>query len=298
MTTFDTVRVEADPPEYSFGRRVIGLARRSGTTTFGVIVVAIFGLVAVFAPLIIPYDPVAIFTDRLLQPPSAEHWFGTDGNGMDVFSRVLFAARYAFGVAVPAVAISVLIGVPLGLLTGYRGGMFDEVTVRFMDSLRVFPLIVLALAVVAATGQSLLNVILIIGVLDSPVFVRLVRAEVLQLRSSTFVEAAVATGNPVRRILFVHLLLNSTKGAMAQVAVRAAWAVRIMATLAFFGVGIEAPTPEWGSMIRQGAEFMATGQWWVGIFPGVALILLVLGFNMLGDGLQDLFDPRRRAEKR
>ena len=107
MTTFDTVRVEADPPEYSFGRRVIGLARRSGTTTFGVIVVAIFGLVAVFAPLIIPYDPVAIFTDRLLQPPSAEHWFGTDGNGMDVFSRVLFAARYAFGVAVPAVAISV-----------------------------------------------------------------------------------------------------------------------------------------------------------------------------------------------
>jgi peptide/nickel transport system permease protein len=167
-----------------------------------------------------------------------------------------------------------------------------------MDSLRVFPLIVLALAVVAATGQSLLNVILIIGILDSPVFVRLVRAEVLQLRSSTFVEAAVATGNPVRRILFVHLLLNSTKGAMAQVAVRAAWAVRIMATLAFFGVGIEAPTPEWGSMIRQGAEFMATGQWWVGIFPGVALILLVLGFNMLGDGLQDLFDPRRRAEKR
>jgi peptide/nickel transport system permease protein len=298
MTTTDVARVEAEPTEYTLGRRIIGLARRSGTTTFGVIVVVVFGVVALIAPLVIPYDPIAIFTDRLLQPPSAEHWFGTDGNGMDVFSRVLFATRYAFGVAVPAVTISVLIGVPLGLLTGYRGGMFDEVTVRLMDSLRVFPLIVLALAVVAATGQSLLNVILIIGILDSPVFVRLVRAEVLQLRSSTFVEAAVATGNPVRRILFVHLLLNSTKGAMAQVAVRAAWAVRIMATLAFFGVGIEAPTPEWGSMIRQGAEFMATGQWWVGVFPGVALILLVLGFNMLGDGLQDLFDPRRRAEKR
>ena len=286
------------PRPFSLSRRVIGLSRRSGTAAVGFVIVLIFGLICVSAPWIIPYDPIQPFTDRLLQPPSAQHWFGTDGNGMDVFSRVIFATRYAFGVAIPAVLLSVAIGVPLGLWTGYRGGWLDEIIVRISDALRVFPLIVLALAVVAATGQSLLNVILVIGILDAPVFVRVVRAEVLQLRSSTFVEAAVAVGNPVRRILFVHLMLNATKGALAQVAVRAAWAVRITATLAFFGVGIDVPTPEWGSMIRQGAEYMATGQWWVGVFPGIALILMVFGLNLFGDGLQDLIDPRRRAEVR
>ena len=288
----------AAAPRFSLWNRLKGLSHRSATAVIGGIIVAIFGLLSIMAPWIVPYDPILPFTDKLLAPPSAEHWFGTDGNGMDVFSRVIYATRYAFGIAIPAVLLSLAIGVPIGLWTGYRGGWADEVTLRFSDALRVFPLIILSLAVVAAAGQSLINVVLVIGILDAPVFVRVVRAEVLQLRNSTFVEAAVATGNPVRRILFVHLMLNATKGAMAQVAVRAAWAVRITATLAFFGVGIEVPTPEWGSMIRQGAEFMATGQWWVGIFPGIALIVMVLGLNMLGDGLQDLLDPRRRASAR
>ncbi|MBM3505420.1 MAG: ABC transporter permease [Alphaproteobacteria bacterium] len=288
----------AAAPRFSLWNRLKGLSHRSATAVIGGIIVAIFGLLSIVAPWIVPYDPILPFTDKLLAPPSAEHWFGTDGNGMDVFSRVIYATRYAFGIAIPAVLLSLAIGVPIGLWTGYRGGWADEVTLRFSDALRVFPLIILSLAVVAAAGQSLINVVLVIGILDAPVFVRVVRAEVLQLRNSTFVEAAVATGNPVRRILFVHLMLNATKGAMAQVAVRAAWAVRITATLAFFGVGIEVPTPEWGSMIRQGAEFMATGQWWVGIFPGIALIVMVLGLNMLGDGLQDLLDPRRRASAR
>jgi peptide/nickel transport system permease protein len=190
------------------------------------------------------------------------------------------------------------IGVPLGLWTGYRGGYPDEILMRVFDALRVFPSIILALAVVAATGQSLVNVVLVIGILDSPVFVRVVRAEVLTLRSSTYVEAAVAAGNPVWRIMFVHILPNAIQGALAQTAVRAAWAVRISATLAFLGVGIQAPTPEWGAMIRQGAEFMVTGQWWVGIYPGVALIIMVLGLNMFGDGLQDLLSPQRKADDR
>lgn len=168
---------------------------------------------------------------------------------------------------------------------------------RIFDGLRVFPSIILALAVVAATGQSLLNVVLVLGFLDSPVFARLVRAEVLALRSSNFVESAIAAGNPTWRILFFHLLPNTIQGAMAQTAVRAAWAVRISATLAFLGIGIQAPTPEWGAMIRQGAEFMVTGQWWVAIFPGIALIFLVFGLNLLGDGIQDILDPRRRASK-
>ncbi|MCW5747129.1 MAG: ABC transporter permease, partial [Alphaproteobacteria bacterium] len=155
--------------------------------------------------------------------------------------------------------------------------------------------IILALAVVAAAGPSLLNVVLVLGFLDAPVFARVVRAEVLALRGGTFVEAAVAAGNPTARILFVHLMPNALRGAIAQSAVRAAWAVRISATLAFLGVGLQPPTPEWGAMIRQGAEFMVSGEWWVAIFPGIALVLMVLGLNMLGDGVADLMDPRRRA---
>lgn len=280
-----------------FKNRARGLARLSPTATAGVIIIVFFGILALFSNLFMPHDPVASYTDRILQPPSADHWFGTDGNGMDVFSRVIYGAKFGFGIAIPAVLISLVIGVPVGLIAGYRGGILDEVLMRIFDGLRVFPSIILALAVVAATGQSLLNVVLVLGFLDSPVFARLVRSEVLSLRSSIFVESAIAAGNPTWRILFLHLLPNSIEGAMAQTAVRAAWAVRISATLAFLGVGIQAPTPEWGAMIRQGTEFMITGQWWVAIFPGVALIFLVFGLNLFGDGLQDILDPRRRASK-
>lgn len=282
--------------KFSLINRAIGITRRSPTAAIGLLIIAIFAFMAVATNILVPHDPVGIYTDRILQGPSGTHWFGTDGNGMDVFSRVVFGARFAFGIAIPAVVIALVIGVPMGLWTGYRGGYFDEVLMRIFDALRVFPSIILALAVVAATGQSLVNVVLVIGILDSPVFARVVRAEVLTLRSSTYVEAAVAAGNPVWRIMFVHILPNAIQGAMAQSAVRAAWAVRISATLAFLGVGIQAPTPEWGAMIRQGAEFMVTGQWWVGIFPGVALIIMVLGLNMFGDGLQDLLSPQRKAE--
>jgi peptide/nickel transport system permease protein len=176
--------------------------------------------------------------------------------------------------------------------------MTDEILLRIMDVVRSFPSIVLALAVVAATGQSVVNVVLVIGILDSPIFARIVRAEVLALRSSAFVEAAIAAGNPTWRILFVHLLPNAIRGATALIAVRMAWAVRISATLAFIGVGIQPPTPEWGAMIRQGAEYIISGEWWVATFPGVALVGVVLGFNLLGDGLQDLLDPKRRTSGR
>ncbi|MBJ3775578.1 ABC transporter permease [Acuticoccus mangrovi] len=275
--------------------RIKGLARRSPTAAVGFAIVGLFALGGIFAPLITPYDPVHSFPREILVDPGSTFWFGTDGNGMDIFSRVIFGARYAFAIAVPAVLLSLVIGVPLGLWVGYVGGALDEVTMRVLDALRVFPSIILALAVVAAAGPSVLNVVLVIGVLDSPIFARVVRAEVLALRSSTMVEAAKAAGNPTWRIVMVHLLPNAIQGAMAQSAVRAAWAIRISAALAFLGVGIQVPTPEWGVMIRQGAEFMVTGQWWVALFPGVALMILMLGLNMLGDGMQDLLNPRRRG---
>lgn len=285
-------------PRVTTADRVIGLARRSGTATAGALILVSFALVAVLAPLLAPFDPVEPHAGSILLAPSDHFLLGTDSNGMDVLSRVIHGSRYAFAVALPSVIVAVVIGVPFGLFAGYRGGLADEVLVRIADAMRVFPSIILALAVVSVLGPSLLNVVLVIGLLDAAVFARLVRAEALALRAGSYVDSAVAVGNPVRRILFVHLLPNAIQGATALVAIRAAWAVRISATLAFLGVGIQAPAPEWGAMIRQGAEFMVTGQWWVGVPPGVALILMVVGLNLLGDGLQDVLDPRRRAAAR
>ncbi|MFT8244836.1 ABC transporter permease [Roseomonas sp. BN140053] len=273
--------------------RLVGLGRRSPTLLAGATIILCLGLLALFGRFLAPFDPVAAMASQVLTPPGGPFLFGTDNNGMDVFSRVLAGTGWAFGIAIPAVLIGLLAGVPVGLLAGYRGGWLDEVLMRIFDMLRVFPSIILALAVVAAAGPSFFNVVLVIGLLDAPLFARVVRAEVIVLRSSTFVEAAVAMGNPTWRILLVHLLPNALKGATAQTAVRAAWAVRISATLAFLGVGIQPPTPEWGAMIRQGTEVLVTGQWWVGVFPGLALILMVLGLNMLGDGAQELLDPRK-----
>jgi peptide/nickel transport system permease protein len=284
------------PPRWAPLLRLRALARRTPTGAAGVLILVLFALVAVFHGALMPYDPVAANAAETLAPPSPAHWFGTDSNGMDVLSRTIYGTIYAFGIALPAVAIALLIGIPIGLLTGYVGGWVDETLMRVFDALRVFPSIILALAVVAAAGASLVNVVLVIGLLDSPLFARVVRAEVLALRDGPLVECAVAAGNPLRRVLFLHLMPNVLQGAIAQATVRAAWAVRISATLAFLGVGIQPPTPEWGAMIRQGTEYMVTGQWWIGVFPGVALILMILGMNMAGDGVADLLDPRGRPQ--
>ena len=283
-------------PGSALGRvrnRVTAMARATPTGAFGLALVMLFAVLALLAPLLAPYDPIKPFSEQVLAAPGKQFWLGTDGNGMDVLSRTIYGTRYAFGIAVPVLLFGMLFGIPVGLYAGYRGGWVDEVALRCMDALRVFPSIILALAIVAATGQSLANVVLVIGILDVPVFARLVRAEVLALRAGGFVEAAVNAGNPTWRILFVHLLPNCLRGAMAQMPIRMAWAVRVSATLAFIGVGIQVPTPEWGAMIRQGAEFIISGEWWVAIVPGLALVVLVIGFSMLGDGLEEMLDPRR-----
>jgi peptide/nickel transport system permease protein len=276
--------------------RLLGVARRSPTFAVGFGIVLFFALVAVLADIIAPMSPTLSHPYAVLQPPgTAPFALGSDGNGMDVLSRVIHGSRYAFGIALPAGVIMVLVGVPLGLIAGWNGGWADEVLLRILDVLRAFPTIILALAIVAATGQGFLNVILVVGFLDSPIFARIVRAEVLALRNATFVRAAVAAGNPTWRLLLVHIFPNAILGATAQLPMRMAWAVRISATLAFIGIGVQAPAPEWGAMIRQGAEYVISGEWWVALFPGLALIAMVLGLNLAGDGLSDLLDPRRRA---
>jgi peptide/nickel transport system permease protein len=280
----------------SLADRVVGVVRRSPTFAIGFAIILAYGFVAVFADVLAPLPPTLSFPYDTLKPPGTGQFIlGTDGNGMDVLSRTLHGARYAFGIAVPAGAIMAVVGIPLGLLAGWRGGWLDEVLLRILDVMRAFPTIILAMAVVAAMGPGFLNVILVIGFLDSPIFARIVRAEVLALRNATFVRAAVAAGNPEWRVLLVHILPNVILGATAQLPLRMAWAVRISATLAFIGIGVQAPAPEWGAMIRQGAEYVISGEWWVALFPGLALIGMVLGLNLAGDGLSDLLDPKRRA---
>lgn len=259
----------------------------------GLVIVGVYAAMALLAPWIAPMDPITVHSDAVLSPPSSRFLLGTDGNGMDLLSRIVYGARYAFGIAVPAVLLSILIGLPVGLWAGYRGGWVDEALLRSMDLLRVFPSIILALTIVAATGQSITNVILVIGLLDAPIFARVVRAEILALRGGLLIESARAMGNSTSRMLFVHVLPNSISGALTQISVRMAWAIRVSATLAFVGVGIQQPTPEWGAMIRQGAEFMVTGEWWVALFPGLALVTLIFGLNLAADGIQDWMGRRR-----
>lgn len=288
----------AESARRSWGTQARALMRATPTGTWGLAIMLVFAMLALLAPWLSPFDPVKPFADHVLDEPGTRFLLGTDGNGMDVLSRTLYGARYAYGIAVPVLLFGFIVGVPIGLYAGYRGGWFDEISLRVMDALRVFPSIILALAIVSATGQSLANVVLVIAMLDVPVFARLVRAEVLALRASGFVEAAVNAGNPTWRILFVHLLPNCIRGAIAQMPIRMAWAVRVSATLAFIGVGIQAPTPEWGAMIRQGAEYLVSGEWWVSIVPGLALVILIIGFSMFGDGLEELLDPRRNKSSR
>jgi peptide/nickel transport system permease protein len=280
-------------------RRALAVLLRGNLAgVVGGAIVLVFAAIALTAPVLAPYGPLQSFADAVLQPPGGRFPLGTDGNGMDVLSRTFHGARYAFGIMGAVVGFSLVLGVPIGLYAGFRGGWLDEIMLRLMDTVRVFPSIVLAIALVAASGQSLANVIIVIGVLDIPVYARLVRAEVLALRRGGLVEAAVNAGNPVWRILLVHLLPNCLRGTMAQIPIRMAWAVRVSATLAFIGLGIRVPAPEWGAMIRQGSEYMITGDWWVAIVPGFALVLLIIGFSLLGDWLEEVTDPRRGREAR
>ncbi len=266
----------------------------SSTAAFtGTVIVAVFVLLGALADVIVRTDPLQVFGSDVLTPPSAAHWFGTDGNGMDVFSRTIHAIQIDMMVAVSAVTISITVGVTLGLIAGYRGGWFEMLLLRIMDVLQAFPAVILALAVVAASQKSIVAVILVIALLDTPVFIRLTRGQVLSLREAMYVEAARSTGNRPWRIMWRHIMPNAVPPLIIQAAMRLAWAVMVVAALAFVGVGIQVPTPEWGAMIQHGSQFITSGQWWPVVFPGVALMLLVLGFNLLADAIQDHLDPRK-----
>jgi peptide/nickel transport system permease protein len=257
------------------------------------VVLALVG-VAVLAPALAPYDPTEQALDRMLQPPGRTHWLGTDDLGRDILSRLLYGARVSVGVGVVAVGLSLIIGVSLGLVAGYRGGWIDETLMRVMDGLLAFPALVLALAITAALGPNLRNAMLAIGIVGIPGFARLVRGQVLSLRAQEFVEAARAAGLGDGRIVLRHIVPGTLAPIIVHASLRVAFAVLAEAGLSFLGLGTQPPTPSWGAMLNTGREYLEMAPW-LAIGPGAAIFVTTLGFNFLGDGLRDAADPRLRA---
>lgn len=256
---------------------------------------ALFVLLALVGPTIVPHDPLASDAAAALQPPSAAHWFGTDALGRDILSRTLVATRLDLGIALAAVVLSFAIGISLGLAAGFFGGWWDTLITRASDTIMAFPLFVLAMGIVAALGNTVGNIVLATAIINLPFYIRVARAEANVRRGAGFIEAARLSGNGDVRILAVHLFPNILPPAMVQVSLNMGWAILNAAGLSFIGLGVRPPTPEWGILVAEGAQFIVSGEWWVSFFPGAVLMLAVFTFNLLGDALRDIFDPRRRT---
>ena len=255
----------------------------------------LLALGALLGPALAPFDPLMADPARVLEPPSAAHWFGTDHVGRDILSRVVTAARLDLAVAVAAVLMSLCAGVTLGCLAGYFGGTVDAVISRVVDTVMAFPLFVLAMGVVAAIGNSVENVVYATAIINMPFYARLARAEVAVRRRSEFIDAAILSGNTSAQVIYAHLLPNILPPLVVQVSLNLGWAVLNAAALSFIGLGVRPPDAEWGIMVAEGASYMVAGQWWVSFFPGAALLGAVLCFNFMGDGLRDMVDARRRT---
>jgi peptide/nickel transport system permease protein len=273
--------------EPSFRQQLGRALRTSRLFQFGVALVALAVLLAVLGPAIAPKDPTAA-TAAANQPPSGKHWFGTDPNGYDVFSRVLAAPRLDVTIALVATSFSFIVGTLAGLFMSFWRGWLGELAMRFSDTVQAFPLFVLAVVFVAMAGRTTVNIIIVIGVLNVPLFLRLIRTQVLSVRERTFVEAARANGDSEVSIAVRHVLPNSIAPGFAQASVTMGWAILVTAGLSFIGAGVQPPTPEWGQMIASGANGIIIGQWWTSVFPGIAMSLTVFGFAIVGETLQSI----------
>jgi peptide/nickel transport system permease protein len=259
----------------------------------GLAVIVLFIGVAIFAPLIAPYDPVATSWSAIRKAPSAAHWMGTDENGRDVLSRVVFGARASLLAGVVAVLIAAGIGVPAGLLAGFAEGWVDSVLSRVVDAMLACPFLILAIALAAFLGPDLTNAMIAIGVSTAPRFMRVARAATLDASSNDYVEAARAIGNPGWRVAVRHILPNIVPPVMVQGTLAIAAAIIAEASLSFLGLGQQPPAPSWGSMLNSAQRFLSQAPW-LAVFPGLAIFLAVLSFNLVGDGLRDALDPRGR----
>ncbi len=278
--------------EASPGARVLRRLRRRHAAIVGLAVVVGFILLALFAPWIAPYDPLQTSWSAVRKAPSAAHWFGTDEIGRDVLSRVIWGTRASLLAGLVSVCISLACGVPIGLLAGYVGGPVDALLSRMTDAMLACPFLILAIALAAFLGPSLTNAMIAIGVSATPVFIRLTRAQVLAVKVEDYVEAARALGNPPWRIALRHVLPNAISPLIVQATLAIAAAVIAEASLSFLGLGQQPPAPSWGSMLNTAKNYIDNAPW-MAIWPGLSIFLLVLSFNLVGDGLRDALDPRR-----
>jgi peptide/nickel transport system permease protein len=295
MTAIDagSAIVLADDTIESPTRRALRrLFRRKGAV-FGMAIIALFIAMAVLAPLFAPYDPTAQSWTAVRKAPSAAHWFGTDELGRDVLARVIYGARASLLAGVISVAIALSIGVPLGLLAGYLGGPVDMLLSRITDAMLACPFLILAIALAAFLGPSLGNAMIAIGITTTPILVRLTRGQVMAVKVEDYVEAARALGNPRWRIAILHILPNILPALLVQATLSIAAAIIAEASLSFLGLGQQPPAPSWGSMLNSAQRFLTQAPW-MAIWPGLAIFLAVLSFNLIGDGLRDALDPRSR----
>lgn len=256
---------------------------------------AAFVLLALVGPWIAPFDALASNVGAPLSPPSLAHWFGTDSLGRDILSRVIIAARLDLGIAVAAVGISCILGGLAGAFAGYFGGWTDRIVGRLSDTIMAFPLFVLAMGIVAALGNTVANIVIATAIINLPFYIRVARAESNVLRNAGFVEAARLAGNGEVRLLFHHIIPNILPPMTVQISLNMGWAILNAAGLSFIGLGVRPPAAEWGIMVAEGAQYIVSGEWWIALFPGAVLMLAVFCFNLLGDSLRDLVDPRRRT---
>lgn len=274
-------------------RHTIFLWRKSKLTMIGSVIIAIFLLVAAFAPLIAPYSPTDQDLSVRLRGPSWQHLFGTDQFGRDIFSRVIYGSRIALWIIFLVSVISGSIGMFIGVVSGYFGKIVDDILMRITDMFLAFPSLILAMAFAAMLGPDLTNTIIAISIVSWTTYARLARAEAMKVKSQPYIEAVRATGGGNLRIMFLHVMPMCISPVFVQLTLRMGTILLTAAGLGFLGLGVQPPTPEWGAMVSAGRSFLID-QWWISTFPGIFIALVVLGFNLLGDGVRDMLDPRLR----
>jgi peptide/nickel transport system permease protein len=276
-------------------RHIRYVATENPVTLGAFLLFTVFVVLAVIGPWIVPYDPLVPDAAAALLPPSLAHWCGTDAVGRDILSRIIVATQLDFGIAVSAVVASCALGSVLGAAAGFYGGWTDRMVGRLADTIMAFPLFVLAMGIVAALGNTVANIILATAIINLPFYIRVTRAEVNVRRNAGYVEAARLVGNSDLRILALHVFPNVLPAMMVQISLNLGWAILNAAGLSFIGLGVRPPQAEWGIMVAEGATYIISGEWWIALFPGAALMLAVFCFNLLGDGLRDMMDPRMRT---
>jgi peptide/nickel transport system permease protein len=283
----NTSKTKSQAKESRFWRRF----KKNKLAIFGAAIIIFIILTAIFAPLLAPYDPAFQNYDKLLEPPSFEHPFGTDDLGRDLLSRVIYGSRYTLLVGIGVVIIVAVLGSILGFLAGYYGGKIDTIIMRMVDVMLAIPALVLALAIAGALGGGIWNVIIAIGAVGWTQFARLVRGEVLRIRESEYIQAARALGAGDFKIISKHIAPNMMAPVIVYITLYIPSAILWAASLSFLGLGVQPPYPEWGALIANGRSYISFA-WWIATIPGFAIMLTVLGFNFLGDGLRDALDPK------